>query len=332
VVVACIGETMALLTPHPPGELEHASTLSLHAAGAESNVAQYLADHGVAACWVSRVGDDPFGRLVRREVATGGVDVDAEVDPSRPTGVYFKHQGPAGTEVRYYRRGSAAAAMTPAILDRPMVRAAGALHLSGITPALSDSCHDLVAAALRPGPNRAPLISFDVNWRPPLWAGGTDEPGDVLAGLARRADLVFVGLDEAATLWGCTGPAAVREVLPEPRLLVVKDGSLAATAFDRANVAEVTVPALAVEVVDEVGAGDAFAAGVLAGAFRGLDLRGQLRLGHLTAVAALRVATDHGPLLDAATIDLLLRCEEESWASTRFPTPATTAEPAGSRG
>jgi 2-dehydro-3-deoxygluconokinase len=319
-VVACLGETMAVLTPDPPGALETALTLSLHVGGAESNVAQYLSGRGVSTRWVSRVGDDPFGRLIRRRLAAAGVDVTGvQVDPERPTGVYFKHIGPSGPEVSYYRRGSAASAMAPTLLDDPAVRAADVLHLSGITPALSESCHDLVATALQAGPRRHSLVSFDINWRPSLWRDdrGTD-PAELLLSLARQADIVFVGLDEAATLWGCAEPAAVRTLLPEPRLLVVKDSERAATAFHEAGSGPdqvAAVPALTVEVVDLVGAGDAFAAGVLAGLFSGRDLVGQLRLGHLTAAAALRVPADHGPLLDPAVTDRLLHCDEDAWST-----------------
>lgn len=323
-VVACVGETMAALAPVPAGPLEHADVLALNTGGAESNVAQYLAAHGIAARWVSRVGDDPFGRLVRRQIAASGVDVSAvEIDPDRPTGIYFKHRDQTGNQVHYYRHGSAAAAMTAAVLDTPAVSTADALHLSGITPALSDRCRELVVAALRPGPRRRPLVSFDLNWRPSLWSG-TDAPA-LLRALADQADIVFVGQDEAAAVWGCADPAAVRELLPEPRILVVKDADHAVTAYHADQV--VTVPALTVDVVDVVGAGDAFAAGFLAGLFQGRDPVGQLRLGHLTAAAALRVPSDHGPLIDPGTTRRLLDADEQTWAGTaisnRMVSPAT---------
>jgi len=326
-VVACVGETMAVLAPNPAGALDSADVLALNIGGAESNVALYLAAHGVPTRWISRVGDDPFGRLVLERVADGGVDVlGVQIDPDRPTGVYFKHRGPNGNQVHYYRYGSAASAMTAAVLDTPPVSSADALHLSGITPALSDSCRELMSVALGRGAGAAglggavagrggPLISFDVNWRPALWRDVAD-PGALLRDLANRADIVFVGLDEANAVWGCASPAAVRALLPDPAVLVVKESDRGATAFRDHEV--VTVPALTVEVVDVVGAGDAFAAGFLAGRFTGLDLTGQLRLGHLTAAAALRVSSDHGPLLDRATTARLLAADAESWATAKI--------------
>ncbi|MFD0022093.1 sugar kinase [Streptomyces sp. NPDC058382] len=312
--VTCIGETMAALVPEPPAPLEGAGQLGVRIAGAESNVAMYLADHGVPARWVSALGDDPFGRRIRGEVAACGVDVSGvRTDPHRPTGLLVKDPGPDGTRVHYYRRGSAASALAPDLLDDDAVRSAGLIHLSGITPALSESCRELVAALLEPTADERPCpVSFDVNHRPALWTDGT--AAAVLLGFARRADIVFVGLDEAQALWGeGLGDAAdVRALLPEPGVLVVKDGGRAATAFDGARVH--TVPAPRVEVVEPVGAGDAFAAGFLAGLLRGEDTVRSLRLGHLTAGAALRVTGDHGPLPGRDRVAALLDVAPGEWA------------------
>lgn len=312
--VTCIGETMAALVPEPTGPLDGAGLLGIRIAGAESNVAMYLADHGVPARWVSALGDDPFGRRIRAEVAASGVDVSGvRTDPDRPTGLLVKDPGTGSTRVHYYRRGSAASAMTPDLLDDEAVRSAGLIHLSGITPALSAGCRDLVTALLEPGLAERPCpVSLDVNYRAALWADGA--AATVLLGLARRADITFVGLDEAQALWGegLTDAAAVRDLLPQPPVLVVKDGARAATAFDGAGVH--TVPARRVEVVEPVGAGDAFAAGFLAGLLRGEDTVRALRLGHLTAGAALRVPGDHGPLPNRARLAELLDAAPGEWA------------------
>ncbi|WP_405578587.1 sugar kinase [Streptomyces sp. NBC_01190] len=306
--VVCVGETMAALVPEPVGPLVAAEALSIAVAGAESNVAMYLADHRVPVRWVSALGDDPFGRRVLAEVAAPGVDVSGvRTDPSRPTGLLVKDPGTAATRVHYYRRGSAAAALGPEALTGAAVRDASLLHLTGITAALSPSCRDLVEAALR-GPHP---VSFDVNHRPALWSDGG--AAEVLRDLADRADLVFVGLDEAQALWGAAvaAPGDIRTLLPGPRLLVVKDGATAATVYDGPT--PHTVPALRTRVVEPVGAGDAFAAGFLAGLYRAEPPDRALRLAHLTAGAALRVAGDHGPLPSAARIARLLSAPEAQW-------------------
>lgn len=308
--VVCVGETMAALTPAPLGPLDDADRLRVDIAGAESNVALFLADHGIPARWVSAVGDDPFGRRIRARIAAGGVDVTGvRTDPARPTGLLLKDPGEHGTRVHYHRAGSAASALTADVLDDPALSGAALVHLSGITPALSPGCHALVERALRP--DRPWPVSFDVNHRPALWTGRC--AADVLRRLADRADIVLVGLDEAQALWGerITDARSVRELLPGPGVLVVKDGSRAATAFT-GNDAR-SVPALTVRVVEPVGAGDAFAAGFLSGLLRSLPVERALRLGHLTAASALRVAADHGPLPERAVLASLLEADDETW-------------------
>ncbi|MFE9131296.1 sugar kinase [Streptomyces sp. NPDC007148] len=308
--VVCVGETMAALAPDPLGPLDGADLLRVDVAGAESNVALYLADHGIPARWVSAVGDDPFGRRVSARIAAGGVDVSGvRVDPERPTGLLLKDPGAQGTRVHYHRAGSAASALTPDVLDDPAFADAALVHLSGITPALSSGCRALVERALRP--DRPWPVSFDVNHRPALWAGRS--AADVLRPLADLADIVLVGLDEAQALWGegITDAEDVRGLLSGPRVLVVKDGDRAATAF--VGDAVHSVPALKVRVAEPVGAGDAFAAGFLSGLLRRLPVDGALRLGHLTAASALGVAADHGPLPDPALLSALLDADEETW-------------------
>lgn len=320
--VACVGETMVSLFPAHGGAIDAADTLALDTAGAESNVAMYLADHGVEARWVSRLGDDAFGRRIRRRLSASGVDVSAvRTDPTRPTGLLFKSpEDPSmngGTRVFYYRRGSAASGMGPEALDEDAVRNAGLWHFTGITPALSPSCRGLIETALSAVDR--PAISFDVNFRPAVWsehfASGDPEesPARLLRRFAEAADVVFVGLDEAQELWGdgLRDPSDVRALIPTPRILVVKDGARAATAFFSST--HVSVPARSVAVVEPVGAGDAFAAGFLAGLLKGEPVTRCLRLGHVTAASALSVPGDHGPLPPKAELDRLLAASSEEW-------------------
>jgi len=289
--------------------LDTTENVGLEIAGAESNVAMYLADHGLDARWVSRLGADAFGRRVLHRVRMAGVDVSAvRMDPTRPTGLLFKDPaGNGSTRVCYYRHGSAASAMGPGVLGEDVMRTADVWHFTGITPALSATCRDLVEAALG---GDGPVISFDVNHRPAVWR---QAPGALLHRLAQAADIVFVGLDEAQALWGgdLTGPGDVRALLPRPRVVVVKDGPRAATAFFGED--RVCVPALGVRVIEPVGAGDAFTAGFLAGLLRGQPAERCLRMGHLTAASALSVTGDHGPLPDEAEMSRLLSVPVEAW-------------------
>ncbi|WP_230423252.1 sugar kinase [Streptomyces radicis] len=318
----CLGETMVQLTPVPGGRLDGGSPLDMRPGGAESNVAMGLARLGHRASWCGRVGTDPLGELLLSELTGAGVDTSLVArDPERPTGVYFKDPAPGGSSVYYYRAGSAASGMDTDTGDAALAAGPRLIHLSGITPALSDSCRALVEGLLGERPPGGPLVSFDVNHRPTLWR--RDAAPELLR-LARAADVVFVGLDEAQQLWGVADAAGVRELIGAPACLVVKDGATEAVCFDGdAVVAEPTPP---VEVVEPVGAGDAFASGWLSGLLRGLDHGARLRLGHLIAGTALRSTGDHGPLPDVDTICERTGIPRARWAEGSRPrlAPHTT--------
>src|SRR5699024_5895259 len=203
-----VGESMVLLTPGGGETLEAAKVCSVSFAGAESTVALYLADEGHPVGWVGRVGQDPFGRRILSGLRKNRVDTSlVETDQRNPTGVFFKDPEPDGTRVHYYRKGSAAAHMGPDLADRLPIEGTRILHLSGITGALSSSCRRLVEVLFERARAAAVEVSFDVNYRPGLWA--TAEAAAPLAALARLADVVFVGRDEAQTLWGTDSAESV---------------------------------------------------------------------------------------------------------------------------
>ncbi|HEY9328519.1 MAG TPA: sugar kinase [Streptomyces sp.] len=321
--VVCLGESMVTFLPSRPGRLADVPSFDRGIGGAESNVACALAAAGHRAAWVSRVGADGFGDHLVDAISGYGVDTSAvRRDPARPTGIYFRTATDRGTdvhEVAYYRAGSAASAMSPANVPYEALLTGRVLHLSGITAALSADCLALLHELTAPRPAR-PLVSFDVNHRPGLWRDADASPG-VLLDLARRADLVFVGEDEAEEAWGLKGAAAIREALPEPAVLVVKRGADGATVFsrgpDRADTVT-DVPALRVDVVAPVGAGDAFAAGFLSATLRGLPVRDRARHGHLMAAAVLTVPGDltDPPTRDRA--DRLVALDDTDWGRLRL--------------
>ncbi|MFE0513321.1 sugar kinase [Streptomyces sp. NPDC058964] len=325
--VVALGESMVTFLPTRPGRLADVPSFDRAIGGAESNVACVLAAAGHRARWVSRVGADGFGDHLVETIGGYGVDVTSvRRDPARPTGIYFRTAGDRSAddhEVAYYRAGSAASAMAPQNVDLAALRAARVLHLTGITAALSTQCLDLVRALTAPVAGR-PLVSFDVNHRPGLWRG--DAGARVLLELAGRADIVFVGEDEAAQLWGPAGPDAVREALPGPGVLVVKQGGAGATVY--AGDTAAFVPALRVDVVAAVGAGDAFAAGFLSATLRGLPVRDRLRHGHLMAAAALTVPGDLAAPPSRDHADRLAALDEESWGRLRLGPGWTQADQA----
>ncbi|MEU7105456.1 sugar kinase [Streptomyces sp. NPDC046215] len=340
--VVCLGEAMVAFRPSRPGRLADVPSFERGVGGAEANVACALAAAGHRARWIGRVGADGFGDHVVAALAAYGVDVSAvQRDPRRPTGVYFRTAGERAVstaadgqpfaEVVYHRTGSAASAMSPELIARETAWSGRVLHLTGITPALSAGCLALVRGLTAAGPGR-PLVSFDVNYRVGLWR---DRSPALLAGLARRCDIVFVGEDEAEAAWGLRGGAAIRAALPEPDILVVKQGAGGATAYVRGGPGRtgdasadrvVSAPALTVDVVAPVGAGDAFAAGFLSAGLRGLDVRTRLRHGHLMAAAALTTDADLARPPERAHADRLAALDAGAWGRLRLG-PGWTGHP-----
>ena len=272
-------------------------------AGAESNLAAALASLGCRARWVSRVGADALGTLIVREVQGRDVDVVVERDPVKPTGVLVRHVSEGRTSVQYYRSDSAARGLGPGAID--LAGRAAWCHLTGITAALSTSAADLTTTVCDRARTPADIVSFDVNFRPARWPDATTAAGTLLH-LARRADVVFVGDDEAEALFGTTDVEELGHLLlhDDRQELVLKRGRGPASLVTRSEV--VTEPGVDAVVVDPTGAGDAFAAGYLAGRISGLPAPGRLRLAHFMGARAVGAVDDVvRPLSEVAFAELV---------------------------
>jgi 2-dehydro-3-deoxygluconokinase len=295
--VVTIGETMALLTVPSGRQLRGGVAAPVGFGGAESNVAIGLARLDVPVTWVSRVGNDAFGSMIIREIRGEGVEVLATVDPQARTGLMVKEQR-HGTpwRVGYYRDGSAASRLSAADLNpsvREAITTARVLHLTGITPALSDSAREAVRAAIRIARAAGVLVSFDVNYRAALWPATQAAP--VLAELCAVADVVFAGAAEAALVLQ-TAEATAEEELAHGLAglgagsVVIKLGARGALALTGDRI--VTAAPDPIDVVDPVGAGDAFVAGYLSGLVTDAPVADCLRRGNQLGGAVCQVPGD----------------------------------------
>jgi 2-dehydro-3-deoxygluconokinase len=268
-MIVTVGEVLAVMDAADSGPVRHAASFRLTVAGAESNVAIGAARLGVPVAYAGRVGDDEFGRLVIGTLRGEGVDVSGVViDAAAPTALMVKeHRLPGVVGVAYYRSGSAGSRLTAGDLPEDLLRTAGLLHVSGITPALSASAREAVFAAVE----LAPRVSFDVNYRARLWS--PDEARPVLTDLAARADVLFAGEDEAELLTGSPDPEALARLGPPE--VIVKRGADGCVAWCEGR--PLSCAARPVTAVDTVGAGDAFAAGYLADRLAGEDFPAALR-------------------------------------------------------
>jgi 2-dehydro-3-deoxygluconokinase len=262
--VVTLGETMGLFRATSVGPLAEVTDFELGIGGAESNVAIGLARLGTAVRWVGRVGADGIGERIVRELRAEGIEVLAVTDRIAATGIMVKEQGTTDARpVIYYRADSAGSRLTPDDVANADIENAALLHVTGITPALSESAHDAVLSAIRVAAAAGVPISFDVNHRGSLWRGR--DHAEVYRALASSADIVFAGDDEARILFPqAQTPADLAREIADlgPTQVVIKLGERGCVAL--IDGLEYTKAAIPITPVDTVGAGDAFVAGYLA--------------------------------------------------------------------
>jgi sugar/nucleoside kinase (ribokinase family) len=272
--VITLGETMVSFAAHEAGSLDAAATFTKIVAGAETNVGVGLARLGLKVAWVSRLGADSFGRYIRRSLEAEDIDCTAvATDTTRPTGFMLKSRALEGQDpvVEYFRRGSAASALSRDDFDEARFLTARHLHVTGITPALSPGCAELVEHAMTAMRAAGRTVSFDPNLRPTLWPSREAMTAH-LNRLAGLADWVLPGIAEGRALTGLDTPEDIAAFYLErgARAVVIKLG--AEGAYWRTHDGAGRGPGVEVaNIVDTVGAGDAFACGVISGRLEGLD-------------------------------------------------------------
>lgn len=302
--VVAAGETMVLATPRQPGRLRHAGELELKIGGAESNLAIALSRLGLSSGWVSNLGDDEPGQLVLDRVRGEGVDTSrVRRVPGSPTGLYLRERVGGEARVYYYREGSAASEMGPDGLDYDYFSEAEFVHLTGITPALSGSCLAFVKTLVKKLKESPARVSFDVNYRSKLWSAG--EATEFVEEVLPAVDLLFVSGEEARAVWGRDDGGLLRELrefgVDEVVLKHGKEGSLSLVGgevFER--------PGFEVAEVDPIGAGDAFAAGYLAGALWEKPPEERLRIANAMGAYSVMTLGDYEGLPDRDELEAFL--------------------------
>lgn len=303
--VVTAGETMVLLQSPQPGRLRHARQMDLSIGGAESNVAIALARLGLHVSWVSWVSEDELGQLILDRIRAEGVSVDAVQRLEHPSGLYLRERTPEGIKVYYYRRGSAASHMDEHAFDASLLDGASLLHLTGITPALSCSCRNFTAWAMREAKARGVPVSFDINYRAKLWT--THEARCALEPLLQDIDVLFVSDEEAQALWpdhdvlGFLAQAGPREV-------ILKQGDRGCLA--RIDGDDYRHEAFAVDAIDAIGAGDAFAAGYIAGRLWGESVERCLKLANALGAYSVMNLGDYEGLPDKASLQHFISGEK----------------------
>ena len=317
---------MLRLTPPNFLRLGQAKSLDVEVGGSESNTAVGLGRLGAKVAWVSRLPRNPLGEIVTQTLTGYGVDTSYVQWSDRDRlGLYFYEEGPAprGSRVIYDRAGSALSRMVPAHLPEGLFQPGRAqlLHLTGITPALSESVAQTLQKAVMLAKQAGWLLSFDVNYRGKLWTTTAARMG--CAPFVTTADILFMPLRDAVAIYGVAGDAetAVSQLSHEfPHATIVltlgKEGAIGCEANGGHIVRQPSFPAAG--EIGRLGGGDAFTAGFLYGYLYANDnpLPNALRWGAATAAIKYTIPGDM-PLIEKSEVETLIASDGSGHSLSR---------------
>jgi len=275
--------------------IEQAHELEMRVAGAESNFAIAFARLGGRAAWISKLTNNPLGRFVVNKIREHGVDVSHIIwtDKYR-VGLYFIEFGkkPRPTQVIYDRKNSAIANIEPNEVNWEVLKDYDAFHTTGITVALSENCKKAVEIGISKAKEFDTKVSFDVNYRSKLWS--PKEAFKALDPILRNVDILLVTKDDARNVLKVSG--GYEDMVftlwerYNPEVVILTLGSEGAMAFKDGKIYRADPYKL--EVVDRIGAGDAFDAGFVYEYLRTGDVERALNLGVAMAAFAHTIPGD----------------------------------------
>ena len=286
-----VGEPMGLFIAQEEGKLSDVSGYSMAVAGAEFNVAVGLARLNLPVTYLTRLGEDPFGQKIVRTLQRNGIGSEfVSFSKERSTGFMLKSKVSTGDpKIFYFRKGSAASTLSKEDVDLMDFSGYGFVHLTGIFPALSESTKEASFYLIKKAREHGLTVSFDPNLRPQLWPD-TETMVQTLNEFAALSDYVLPGEAEGELLCGDRDPRKIGQFYLErgAKAVVTKMGSRGAYLMTEQD--QELVPGFSIEkVVDTVGAGDGFAAGILSALMEGKNLYEAVR--RANAVGAIQVTS-----------------------------------------
>ena len=304
--IVTLGEAMLRFTPRDYQRLEQAASFQVNVSGSELNTSWGTARLGLCTTWVSRLVDNPMGRMIAGKAREMGVDVShVQWTPKGRVGLYYCEMGAStrASRVYYDRKGSAMSQMKPGTVDWAVIlEGAKVFHVSGITPALSADCRLVTEEAIRAAKQAGCLVSFDMNYRSRLWS--PLEARDCIEALLDRVDILLTTSDDTSIVFGVEGePAdiagkfvdkyslkvAVLTIRHAPSVLRGKWSSVAVTDDGQTYASRAKID---LELIDRVGSGDAYDAGFLYGLLSG-DVPKAVRYGDAMSAIKHSVPGDH---------------------------------------
>lgn len=292
--VILFGEPMAMFVAKTTGELHEVNEFTRLLAGAEVNVAIGLKRLGHSVSYVTKLGTDPFGTYIENKLQAEGIDTQITKDEEHFTGYQLKNKVLEGDpKVFYYRKNSAASCMTEEDVEQVNLEGAKLLHITGIPPALSQSCRNATYRLIERAREQKMTVTFDPNLRPTLW-----ESKSVMIrtinDIASKADIVLPGTAEGLTLMGSDKPEEIAAFYRQAgaKTVIVKMGADGAYV-ESDQVKEFYKGFRVKEVVDTVGAGDGFAVGVISAYLEQLSLKEMVDRGNAIGSIQVSVASDN---------------------------------------
>lgn len=280
--VILAGEPMGLFIAKSVGALEDVSEFSCAVAGAEFNVAVGLHRLGHDVGYCTKLGDDPFGKRIKKVMEQNGIGTEMiSWSKDHSTGFMLKSMKTAGDpDIFYFRKNSAASTLSREDVDKLDLSGYTWLHLTGILPALSEATREAAFRLIERARENNMTVSFDPNLRPQLWSS-KEQMIETINMLASKSDYIFPGVSEAKILAGTDDPDEIaafyhRLGVKTVIIKVGKKGAYASTGSESFTVRGCPVK----KVIDTVGAGDGFAAGIISALLEGLPLKEALRRGN----------------------------------------------------
>jgi 2-dehydro-3-deoxygluconokinase len=299
---------MALFVADQEGSLENVERFDRFVAGAEVNFSIGMSRLGHEVTYITQLGLDPFGKNIEKFLKQNAIDTTyVTYDANYLTGMQWKERVMSGDpEVYSARKNSAASHMNLETIAHLNWDGFDHIHLTGIPPALSAGCREMVYELMKEARERGVQISYDPNLRPGLWAD-KQEMAQVINDLACRADIVLPGIEEGKLL---TGKEDVQEIAAYyygagVKTVVIKLG--AAGAFTSSQGVQFYTAGFPVKkVVDTVGAGDGFAVGVVSGILEGLPLKEAVERGAAIGALAVMSPGDNDGLPNRANLEAFI--------------------------
>lgn len=310
--VLLFGEPMAMFTAEEEGPLEEVELFRRSLAGAEVNVCTGLSrlDHQVS--YVTKLGQDPMGNYIRNFLNREGIGTEfLSFDPIYKTATMLKSKVSKGDpETAYYRKGSAFSHMSPNDIDKINFDDVELVHVTGIPPALSESCRKATYRLIEKARQHGAFITFDPNLRPSLWES-QEIMVRVINELAAYSDMILPGISEGIILTGTDDPEKIADFYQELGIneVIIKLGRRG--AYVRSGNSSFYQPGFKIEkVVDTVGAGDGFAVGIISGKLEGLSLKDSvIRANAIGAIQVMFVSDNEG-LPTREELDKFIRSHE----------------------